>query len=634
MSSSKKAQPGAGAPLQLTRQKSIAFAIIAFCLPFALLACIEGGLRIAGYGKPTPLFDSPEAFGGRYLAPAKNVAARFFPSEQYPPTPPNDLFLAEKPRRSFRVFALGESSTAGFPYPPNAMFTRYVADALTDVLPNDTVEVVNLGIAATNSYALVDFVDEVLEQKPDAILIYSGHNEYYGALGVGSTESLGAFPSFVRLYLRLQRFKTFLLLRNSVRSAGALLKPRGNNPALSPSRMENVARNQRIELGGDAYRSGANQYESNLAVTLDRFHDAGIPVFIGSLVSNLRDQVPLAFLSGGGPIATPAKAAFDSATGMLTSADPAAAKKMFERARDLDVVRFRAPSEFNAIIRRQAASYSAVYVPVAETFAAASMHGITGSDLVLEHVHPNARGYALLGEAFVTAIMSSNVVKDADFSRLRSWSEYRERMSLTEVDERIALHEVKTITTRWPFVSVASQQDYRGTYTPTDRTDSLAFMVSRGGLTWTAAKSQLAEYYANVGEVEKSIREYEGLIRNFPHSEPPLSLAAKVLFAAGRSEQALPYLERAFSIQPTGYNSFALGVIYLRSRKPDRAIELLKKSLNIAPQNPDAMYQLSLAYAFAKDAEMARSTAVDLYRAAPDYPGLKGWLAALGINAQ
>ena len=28
-------------------------------------------------------------------------------------------------------------------------------------------------------------------QEPDAVLIYAGHNEYYGALGVGSTESLG-----------------------------------------------------------------------------------------------------------------------------------------------------------------------------------------------------------------------------------------------------------------------------------------------------------------------------------------------------------------------------------------------------------------------------------------------------------
>src|SRR5258705_11816531 len=91
-----------------------------------------------------------------------------------------------------------------------------LADALQDVLPTDTVEVVNLGIAATNSYAIADLAHDVIAQRPDAILIYAGHNEYYGALGAGSTETLGAVPAFVRLYLRLQRFKTFLLLLNVV----------------------------------------------------------------------------------------------------------------------------------------------------------------------------------------------------------------------------------------------------------------------------------------------------------------------------------------------------------------------------------------------------------------------------------
>lgn len=632
MSLRKTEAPRAQPARALSRKKRIAFTLIALSLPFVLLACLEAGLRIAHYGKPTPLFEAPTAFDGHYLAPAQNVAARFFPSEQFPPTPPNDLFLAEKPEHSLRIFALGESSTAGFPYPPNAMFTRFVADALSDALPRDTVEVVNLGIAATNSYALVDFTSEVIAQKPDAILIYSGHNEYYGALGVGSTESLGAFPGFVRVYLRLQRLKTLLLFRNSIRAVAGLFRRRDTSDTSSPSRMESVARDQRIELDGNTYSAGTNQFESNLAIVLARFHDAGIPVFIGSLVSNIRDQQPLAFLSEGGAI-TGAKATFDSAALLLAAGDSSAAKPMFERARDLDVVRFRAPSVFNTIIRRQAARHSAVYVPVAETFASASMHGIPGSDLILEHVHPNARGYALLGQAFVEAMRISAVPKAADFTRLRPWTEYQQRMSLTEFDERIALHEVKTVTTRWPFVAFSKQQDYRGTYKPTDKADSLAFLVSRGGLTWTAAKSTLAEHYARAGKVDEAVREYDGLIRNFPHSEPPLSLAAKVLLGAQQNERALPYLERAFAVKPTGYNAFALGVIALRQRQGERAVELLQTSLRIAPRTPDALYQLSLAYAFTRNADGARQSAMALHQIAPGYPGLAGWMQVLGIQS-
>lgn len=573
-------------------------------------------------------------FGGRYLAPGEHVARRFFPSEQFPPTPPSDLFLAEKPEHGIRLFALGESSTAGFPYPPNAMFSRLVADALTDVFPADTVEVVNLGIAATNSYALVDFTDEIIAQKPDAILIYSGHNEYYGALGAGSTESLGSFPAFVRLYLQLQRLKTFVLFRNSIKRAAGAFSGKAETDATSPSRMESVARDQRIELNGNTYRAGTRQFEANLAIVLRKFRKAGIPVFIGSLASNLRDQPPLAFLSGDAGAAAPASSAFDSAGRLLAATDSTAALAQFRRARDLDVVRFRAPSEFNAIVRRVASGNSAHYVPVEESFRAAAQYGIPGHDLILEHVHPNSRGYALLGQAFVESIRASNVFPKANFSRLRPYPEYARRMALTAFDERIAEHEVRTVITRWPFVPFSKQQDYRGTYTPVDRVDSLAFLVSRGGMTWTNAKSQVAEYYEKSGNIDQAVLEYDGLIRNFPHSERPLSLAAKTLLDARQPERATPYLERAIKIQPTGYNTFALGVIALRNREAGKAIPLLETSLRLAPRNPNAMYQLSLAYAFAKDAERARSTALNLFRVAPDFPGLRGWLSTLGLQAQ
>jgi lysophospholipase L1-like esterase len=73
------------------------------------------------------------------------------------------------------------------------MFSREVADALRDVLPSDTVEVVNLGIAATNSYAILDFSREIIDQHPDAVMIYAGHNEYYGALGVGRPRAWDRF---------------------------------------------------------------------------------------------------------------------------------------------------------------------------------------------------------------------------------------------------------------------------------------------------------------------------------------------------------------------------------------------------------------------------------------------------------
>ena len=86
------------------------------------------------------------------------------------------------------------------------------------MLPGRLVEMVNLGTSAVNSYTLYDQIPEILEQKPDAIFIYTGHNEFYGALGVGSSEQFGAYPGFVRTCLKMQRLKTFMLVRDGIAS--------------------------------------------------------------------------------------------------------------------------------------------------------------------------------------------------------------------------------------------------------------------------------------------------------------------------------------------------------------------------------------------------------------------------------
>ena len=620
------------APRPLTPARRALFIAVTVLFPFLLLAVVEVSLRLAHYGRDTRLFEPAADLPGRYLQAGQEVAARFFPNEQFPPSPPNDVFLAEKPGHAFRIFALGESSTAGFPYPPNAMFSREVADALRDVLPSDTVEVVNLGIAATNSYAILDFSREIIAQHPDAVMIYAGHNEYYGALGVGSTESLGSFPPFIRLYLRLQHLKTFQLLRNAITGTVGLFS--GNSAAQdqTPSRMESIARDQQIVLGGKTYNAGKTQFESNLRISIRRFRDAGVAVFVGSLVSNLKDQPPLSVLSSDGRAGKDAGVAYNDAVQTLARGDSVAARAGYVRARDLDQVRFRAPTDFNEIVRRIAKEEGAVYVPVEEAFTNLSARGIPGFDLMLEHVHPNSHGYALMGRAFFSALQSSGMLANrADFTRLKSWDQYEKQMAITQVDQRIAQHERQTVITRWPFVPFSRQQDYRGTYKPVDLLDTLAFAVARGGLKYPEAKLRLARYYESRNQIDSALAEYEGLIRDLPRSELPARYAAAMLVKANQPERAVPYFEKSYTIRPTASTAFTLGVIALRAKQFDRAIPLLETSARLAPTNAETYYQLSLAYAFSHDIDRARAAATRAAQLNPQFPGLQQWLGALGL---
>ncbi|HEX9310833.1 MAG TPA: GDSL-type esterase/lipase family protein [Gemmatimonadaceae bacterium] len=619
---------------ELSRRKTALFSVIAILSPLLLFAVLEVGLRVAHYGGETPLFEATAKLHGLYLVPGRRVAARYFPRVKSPPTPSFDAFLVQKPAHGIRIFVMGESAAAGFPYPANAAFSNVLADALQDVLPTDTVEVVNLGITATNSYTIADLTPEVIAQRPDAVIIYAGHNEYYGALGAGSTETLGAVPAFVRGYLRLQRFKTFLLLRNVVGDAfdAAHGKSPFATPDPHPSRMETVVRDQRITLGGKVYQRGKKQFESNLLAAIDAFRRAGVPVFIGSTPSNLRDQKP--FGSVASPRDNSATATFDSACRALARFDTTRARFLFTRARDLDFIRFRAPGEFREIIKRVASKTGAHYVPSEEAFDSAAQYRIPGKDLFLEHVHPNAGGYLLLGRTFFEAMKQSGLLDRADFERLARWDEYGRRMDLTALDLRIVHHTVMTITTRWPFLPLNAQQNYRGTYQPTDFTDSLAFEVSMGTIQWAQAKVATARRFEARGQVDSALAEYAGLMRREPHSEAGYRLAGTALLDAKQPVRARPFLERSYAIEPTPFTAYALGVLARQAGDTQRATALLEQSLSLSPNAPATLYQLSITYAVAHDMEHARAIAARLSMVSPRYPGLGSLASALGMGRQ
>ena len=612
-----------------SRGRRALFLAVTVLTPFLTLALVEGVLRLAWTGGDIPAFEPAVAGTTALLAPSPRVARRYFAGEAMPPAPPTDVFTAHKPPHTLRIFVLGESTAAGFPYPHNGTFSRVVRDALHDVLSGDSVEVVNMGIAATNSYTLVDLTGDVLAQQPDAVLIYAGHNEYYGALGIGSTIRTGSSPRLVRAALAAQRWRTVRLLRLGI---DRMLASRSHAPVDSTvaTFMESVAANQQIELGGSAYNAGLAQYRDNIGIVLRRFREAGVPVFIASIASNERDQAPFVSPANG-----PARAAYDSAQRALVQGDSTSARRLFTRARDLDVIRFRAPTALNDTVRALATSFGAHYVPVAERFSAQSPGGMLGHELFLEHVHPNRHGYALIAAAFVDAMREQRFLgRAAAPERLAPWSEYERRMDLSPFDERIVHHTVATITTRWPFVARKDAQDYRGTYRPADFTDSLALLVSRGGMSWGEAKLRVAAYEESQGQHDAAVDEYRGLLRDRPFVEAGYRFVGRALVAAGRGAEAVPYLEHAVSLTPSGESCYLLGVIALGEKDYPRAITWLDRSVSLQPDAVAPLYQLSLAFGLSHNADAARGAAARAAQLDPRYPGLAAWMRTIGMQAR
>ena len=114
---------------RLSPQKKILFIGVMCVLPFFLLVLVECVLRIAGVGENLRLFVSAPLGSSPYYGINARVAQRYvsYLGEEFNPAPIKDLFLKKKPDNGYRIFVLGESTTAGFPYANNVSFARLSA---------------------------------------------------------------------------------------------------------------------------------------------------------------------------------------------------------------------------------------------------------------------------------------------------------------------------------------------------------------------------------------------------------------------------------------------------------------------------------------------------------------------------
>ncbi|MDR3666596.1 MAG: SGNH/GDSL hydrolase family protein, partial [Ignavibacteriaceae bacterium] len=249
------------------------FYFVLILIPVIFFVLLETGLRIFDYGNDYTQWVSPTK--GKYvLNPA--IAHKYFHNIDNVPYSNQDIFDEIKGPNTFRVFVLGESAGAGYPYIPLGAFSRYLEQRLNLEYPDSKIEVINCSMTAINTYSMRDLFPGILELKPDLVLIYAGHNEYYGALGVGSMESLGTSRSIVNLVIYLERFKTFQLVRNLLKGATGLFGRK--REAATGTLMSRMAQDQYIGLDSEIYKKGIEQFAGNMHDILEMAKKQNVPV--------------------------------------------------------------------------------------------------------------------------------------------------------------------------------------------------------------------------------------------------------------------------------------------------------------------------------------------------------------------
>ncbi len=626
---------------------------------------LEGSLRLIDYGTDLSLFVKEEIDGTSYWVMNPDLKSRYFARTGFSPNMSTDYFRIPKPTGTFRIICLGGSTTIGFPYGQSGSFAAFLRERLRTIFPGRTTEVINLGMTATNSFTVNDLVRDLEAAEPDLLVVYDGHNEFYGALGVASSESLGS-RGLTKAYLRLIHIRTFQLLRNLL--ADLFRGEEHRQPA--GTMMERLARGSAVPFRGDLYHRALDYFRENLEELRETALKRKIPLILSTQVSNLRDQPP--FLSGRNPDLAPgsreiverslaaaaalertgksreavghyeeaikvdsmqAQAHYRLARNLDTLGERSRALTHYQHARDLDELRFRTSSDFNDAIRALEVPGRIMLADLEGAFAAHSPDSITGSNLILEHLHPNLSGSFLMAREIAALMRRSQLLGTSEewlaadtISDATHWS----KRLTTLIDELAARKRIALLTSGFPFRPGEAQA-----YTP-PADPRLALIVDElvgGRATWEESHVRAAEYFDSINNLENAATEYRALVHQLRYNTSSYYRLA-VVYARGKNiREAREILFESLLIDSTSLAFQLLGRITLEHDGAEAAIPFLEKAFhlsNTVDDRAECGYFLALAYVQAGRADQAIEPLDHVLRVKPDFPAARSLRDRIG----
>ncbi len=661
------------APSKSSNVRRRIFFSVTLSIPLLVFIGLEFGLRLFHYDSGTELVIQKDVGGQKVYEINRSVARRYFAySGTVVPEPADNTFAIMKPKNTKRIFCLGESTMAGFPYDFNATAPSFLQDRLRAEFPHYDFEVINVGLSAISSYVVADFVKNLIDYEPDLFIVYLGHNEFYGIYGSGSSIQVPGGYWITRLAIFLLQFKTFVLLRNSY----AWLKQSLITPShgKTGTLMEQMVGNQYIAYGSAEYLNTRINYERNLNAIIDATSSKGIPIIFSALVSNLRDAPPfhgmfavttsatsrqiwdqrlalgdslfhagdsraaiLAYQTCSTLDSLNASSYYKLAQTQYAMGQYAEARENFSTAKDLDGLRFRASREFESTLEKVCSQNGAILARTDSAFDSHSEHGIIGNTLILEHLHPNIEGYFLMGKVFAETIRSHRLlfpVSVWDSSKNVSDAECLSISGVTQFDRTVGAIKVAYLTHEWPFVM--SDQPY--SYSPHNDVESIALGYVEEKTAWSKARYDLAEYYARQRNYTGARAECYAISKVIPFSYQPLLRVADYFEMEGKTDSAAMAYRICYEREDNPYARLKLAVVLLWQEHASEANQQVQAAIALtmrkgivltSKEQAFSYYLLGVANAKLANYDLAREYATHALSVDPNFTEASGLLSQL-----
>ena len=438
----------------------------------ALVVGAEGLLRLVPGLGPSPLVVTlveDEVPGESLHATSRFYAQRFFAQYKGRLAAAGQMgehfFVEPSPANRYRVVFVGASTVQGFPHPRRLAAASFLQAMLADAWPEREVEVVNLGITSIASFAVAQVVEDALMLSPDLVVVYTGHNEFYGLYGAGRHQRLQYF---------LRQLRLTHLVDGLLGGIGARDEPM--------DLIKMAAARGEVPLHGSGRATAEQNLRDNLRRVARVCGRAQVPLVLCTIVANDAGFAPVGSTEGGegwqaqveqaAQVLTRGYVAPDDAEDALQQLEQAAAlasehawlwylqgralerlgrdaqaQRAFRKARDLDTMPWRAPTAHNAVILAVAKEHGVVLADVEAAFAAAAPAQGVGWEWMVDHVHFSVAGQALLAR---TVLHSVAALQAIDLGLLRSAEAYRSVLGDLPVERVVAYNKMGAMLAQAP----------------------------------------------------------------------------------------------------------------------------------------------------------------------------------------
>ncbi len=564
----------------------------------------------------------------------------------------NTLLRPVKAPNALRVLCLGESSMFGVPFAFSATIPSLVRKQLRHLYPGLDIEVVNLAASAINTNVIREMVPRFLSLEPDLVLIYTGHNEFYGPDGIGASWIERQFPALTKWKYRARRLPIVSALQRKI--AGRRDAPSEKEGNL----MRQVSGGAEVALDGPEALRVFRQFHDNLRDIVHSFAEHNVPVIVGEISSNLMfppfapsstrqpDPLPeaialhrfaaaeslLAREPGGD--STNAYSLYWRGRLSLAKGDNVTAVRLLESARDHDLLKFRAPGRINEIIHQVGNEESVTVLRIDSLLRARSPFGITDTTMFSEHLHPTFAGYDQIARMFVGAIVDGHVVHSAPATATRLLPFDADSLSVPWLDLGVGALGLRNLTTHWPFTNMPHRPDVLDNCAGWERV--LAGNVYSGTIGWTDGLLEYAKEARENGKPGAVVTALSALVEEYPDRFFLHYGLATALENVGRKSEALEHYRRAVALkpglaQPTLDYSFLLidEGKYDEAQRQLRSLHADAAGQGISNESRAmALYGLAVIAANRDSIPAALGLVEESLRLAPGYP------SALSLKAQ